>query len=220
MTTTMPESGEFSGESRSLSGGTPSAMSVSRRDRVENPLTVLRNENRLTVDGLARRSNVGRQVIMRSEQAVFTDPPDKILDTLLRLSPEYDRAEALAGYYAFQRATRRYNFGRLDPDVDFALWAAHDIDEHPFVWWRCTSGIEARIQVSKLYCVHPAVIFKFEMQPYLMKSLPSQLVDALLESGYRDTVIDALAGAYTRYKRYLSSQVAVSDFRHSNRQTA
>lgn len=218
MTTTLPEG--VPGDGAGLSAAVVGSVNPYRTGKFENPLTVLRNQHRLTIDGLARRSGVGRQVIMRTEQGVFTDPPDKILDTLLNLTPDADKASVLAAYYAYQRDLRRRNYGRLDTNPDFMGWAAHDLDEHPFVWWRCTSGISARIQISKLYCVHPAVIFKFEMQPYLTKSLPSQLYDALLESGYSEKVLTDLSGAYARYKRYLSSQVSSSVIRDSNKQTA
>lgn len=193
---------------------------VTRSGRIENPLVTLRNDARLTVDGIARRAGVGRQVVMRTEQGVFTDPPDSILDTLLALSPDTDKAGVLAAYYAYQRDVRRYNFGRLDTDVDFNIWAHTEVSDHPFVWWRCNSGIVARIQVSKLYCVHPAVMFKFEMQPWLMKSLPQQLEDALLESGYSEAVLTNLASAYRIYRGYLSSKVRSDNLPHTNRQTA
>jgi hypothetical protein len=152
---------------------------------------------------MADRAGVTSQALMRAEQGVYSSPSPSILDALWgeadandpAVSDLYDYGVLLADYHNFQKLTRQDNYGSLEEPFTFL-----NTGEHPFVDWRLRSGITARIQISKRFCVHPALIFKFEMQPYLCTTIPKELVRALLGSGYTEDTMKDLADAYAMYK--------------------
>lgn len=167
-----------------------------------NPLRQARLEARLSLDQLARKANVSRQLIIRAEQGVYADPPPRLLDVIMDLAAVEvlfggDREVVYHVYHAFQTATRKANFDRLSKTFDFR---SVPVGVHPFVDWRLRSGIRARIGPAKYYCVHPALLHKYEVQPHLVQSTPGDLQRALRESGYSSELLDALEDAYYTYK--------------------
>lgn len=170
----------------------------------ENPLVALRESAGLTVTQLASLANVTPTAIVRAEQAVYASPPPHILNTLWRYAPEddlHDQVVFTAEYLDYQRNVRQANYGALDEPFNFPMGG--DLDTNPFVSWRLDSDnphLQARIGVSKLYCVHPALVFKFEVQPHLCASVPGALRYALLESGYSKATLDSLETAYGVFK--------------------
>lgn len=173
-----------------------------------NPLRSLRESANLSLVEMADRAGVTSQALMRAEQGVYSSPSPSILDALwgeadandAAVSDLYDYGVLLADYHNFQKLTRQDNYGSLEEPFTFLDTGGLSSIEHPFVDWRLRSGITARIQISKRFCVHPALIFKFEMQPYLCMTIPKELVRALLESGYTETTMEEFAGAYATYK--------------------
>lgn len=182
-----------------------------------NPLKEIRLANNLTLDSVAFDLRTTRQYLIRVEQGVYAAPPERYTNYLLDLSvPESitDRAVGLGMtdelvvyhlYREFQRATRKKNFGKLLTDYDFG-YKVGALHEHPFTSWRWASGIRARIGVSKMFCVHPALISKFESSPNLCASPPGDLLLALSESGYSKELIDSFVKAYDTYKDDLSTK--------------
>ena len=169
-----------------------------------NPLRSLRESANLSLSQMAGRAGVTSQALMRAEQGVYSTPSPSILDALYgeadanddAVSDLYDYGVLLADYHNFQKLTREDNYGSLEEPFLFL-----DNGEHPFVDWRLRSGITARIQISKRFCVHPALIFKFEMQPHLCQTIPKELVCSLLESGYTHSTMEEFEGAYATYKQ-------------------
>lgn len=182
-----------------------------------NPLREIRLANRLTLDNVAYNLRTTRQFVIRAEQAVYATPPPRLLKYLLDLNlPESvtDRAVGLGMddelivyhlYREFQRAVRKKNFGVLLTDYDFPKHPTA-LHQHPFVAWRWASSVQARIGVSKLYCVHPALISKFETSPNLCASPPGELLLALEESGYSKELLASFTKAYDTYKANLSAK--------------
>lgn len=170
-----------------------------------NPLKLLREASGLSMDALAERAGCSRSFIVRAEQGCYTEPPVVLVDELLALTPvgfEGPNGEPLGDYlYIFRAYTkwqterRSISYGRLLTSFDFESLSTLT---HPFVGWRLESGIEARIEVSKLYCVHPAIIFKYEAGNIL--ATPGDLRAALLESGYSSELLDSLDRSYYAYK--------------------
>lgn len=179
----------------------------------ENPLKTLRLGLKVSQEALAYQSRLSRQLIIRAEQAVYASPPPALLATLLdraeqRLESsavgfEFDEASVYHLYKEFQTHVRKTHYGRLSPSFDFANVP---VGVHPFVDWRLRSGISARIGTAKFFCVHPALLHKYEMQPHLVQSTPGELVSALRESGYRKELLDSLGDAYDNYKEFLSER--------------
>lgn len=168
-----------------------------------NPLVTLRESAGLTVTELSEYADLSLGAVIRAEQGVYTSPSQVLLDALWRRAPEddlHDYGILLAEYHNFQELTRRSNYGALDTKFDFADCVDTTPATHPFLQWRIDSEIEARIQISKLFCVHPALIFKFEAQPWLCATIPKDLLYALQQSGYDSDLLESFAAAYAVYK--------------------
>lgn len=165
---------------------------------IKNPLREIRLSVGLTLDQLAYRAEVSRLLIIRNEQAVYADPSPRLLDALMEFEIEDldDEQVVRSLYHSFQIETRRANFGKLRVVQSFQT-----IQGHPFVSWRLASGVRARIAVSKFFCVHPALIHKFETTPHLCVSPPGELMIALEQSGYSKELLDSFDKAYDTYKQ-------------------
>lgn len=176
----------------------------------KNPLREIRLSLGLSLDRLAREARVSRQLIIRAEQAVYSDPPPRLLKTLLWLDvDEYSDAESvIAQYHAFQVQTRKLNYGALIPNFNFKNLVPPG--QHPFVVWRVRSGVKARIGPAKFFCVHPALLHKFEVQPHLVVTPPSELMLALAQSGYTKEFLASFAKAYDDYKNRRRQILGVS----------
>ncbi len=193
---------------------------VPKTVHIDNPLREMRLRLGWTLDKTARLMATSRQFIIRSEQAVYADPPPRLTELLLDHTepniPDLPNPGAVGVgmsdelivyqlYHLFQVQTRRENYGKLITDFDFPIHPAYSL-QHPFVLWRTRSGINARIGPSKLFCVHPALISKFEIRPHLCTTAPKELITALRDSGYDEELLDSFAQAYDTYKRALSEK--------------
>lgn len=167
---------------------------------IKNPLREIRLSVGLTLDQLAYRAEVSRLLIIRSEQAVYADPSPRLLETLLAFEVDGldDEFVVLARYHEFQTETRKENYGKLRT-VDTFKW--YNPTVHPFVFWRMDSGVTAQIAISKYFCVHPALIHKFEKTPHLCVTPPGELMTALGQSGYSKELLDSFTKAYDTFKQ-------------------
>ena len=175
-----------------------------------NPLKTLRDSAGLSVAELADAAGVSSQAVIRAEQGVYASPPPNVLDALWRYAPEddlHDYGILLADYHNFQRLTRQNHYGLESGGLDESYVFKPNKD-HPFVAWRLDSGIEARIQISKKYCVHPALVFKFEAQPYLCSTPPKELIRALLESGYSAKKLAEFEEAFAAFRKERGSKLS------------
>lgn len=203
---------------------------------VVNPLKQLRLSKRLSQEVLAHRAGVTRQLVIRAEQGVYASPPPRLLDYLLEVAslpcaldvdtngiphdPPLiptpvevlgldDEGVVYHRYAQFQTYTRKHNFGKLMPKFNFAPVSEGGLvpeGEHPFTSWRMQSGLKARIGTAKYFCVHPALLHKFEVTPNLCRTVPGELITALGQAGYSSETLAGLENAYYSYKKYLSRQ--------------
>lgn len=160
------------------------------------------------MDQLATKADCSRQFIVRAEQGVYVDAPLQLLEVLsdfVDTGVDYDVFNEQK-YRPWQGYRRQESFGSLSTSHNFHV---HDVDlkadpklltAHPFVHWRLHSGMQARIEVSKLFCVHPALIFKFEVTPWRCVTIPSELLAALSDSGYNADLLMDFVDAYKAYR--------------------
>lgn len=174
---------------------------------VTNPHIRLRKKAGLTQQALADACYVTRLFVIRAEQAVYAHLSVGLLDFLGdELDIELDMPELYTEYARYQTAIREQSYGRLNTR-NFRFYSPDfPYEYHPFLTWRLDSGL-SRMRISTLYCVHPAVIFKFEKQPHLMQEVPESLLVALKESGYDERCLTNLCLAYGNYKETLKKMV-------------
>jgi len=154
----------------------------------ENPVKNARRFLNLTQVELARRCNVSRQTVLRTEQGVYTGLPPSVGNELEASVPGiYD------AYRSWQSAQRRANYGKLIEPYSFSE------SQHPFKRWRLDSGLNSRMGVCKDFCFHPAVITKFE-NTLELQECPDTILDSLRESGYKESTLTALQQAYKVYR--------------------
>lgn len=174
-----------------------------------NPLKRLRLKADLTVSQLTELGAGSRVFILNAEAGVYSDPPDRVLNLLLDQFPYADAEELIEEYHAWQTAHRKSNYGALDPEwlgpAAISVPSFNFTDTpHPFYAWRIYSGITSRVKPSKLFCVHPTVLTRFELQPWLVNQVPPMLIKALTEAGYSKEVLDVFQYRWVHYKDYLS----------------
>lgn len=160
-------------------------------------MRTLREAAGLSVSGLAAIAGVTPQLVTRTEQGVYTSVSERLRSAVLSEAPEgplHDTITFDEVYTNFQTEQRKYHYGRLLEPYAFTS------ETHPFVTWRQDSNIPNRISISKMYCVHPALVTKFENQPHLCATVPRELQRALIESGYTQGTIDALVANYRVWK--------------------
>lgn len=190
-----------------------------------NPLRQMRLDLGWTLDHTAHLLDTTRQFVIRAEQGVYANPPPRLTQLLLGYGdvPLTDDPLGTAAvgvgsdedtvyhlYHAYQTSQRKRNYGALSPEYDFttgflASGIVNPLKYNPLLRWRNFSNVPSRIGISKLYCVHPALITKFEMQPHLMVEPPTELLVALRESGYSAELLDSFVSAYHTYKERLSA---------------
>jgi len=164
---------------------------------VPSPLKELREERNLTLERVERLTQLSKQYIIKAEQCVYTEPSQVLLDFY-----EVGVGEVEAAYYAYQRSTRIANYGRL-----IEPWAFNSGRQHPFTQWRMLSGQISASGICKYYCIHPAILHKFEKE--IMSEVPEVILKALLESGYKPETLSKLEEGYKRFKQTLREGIEV-----------
>jgi transcriptional regulator with XRE-family HTH domain len=188
---------------------------VKQPEGASNPITIMRKIAQLTQEQLANITDTSRQYILRAEQAVYAEAPVGLLMALVAqladmdLDYGYDLDEMHAQYSDYQRAVRQEHYGILVP-FKADKFMALELSGHPFKYWRGASGVDSRIAVSKYYCVHPALMFRFEEQTHLVNSVPGELRSGLLESGYSKELLDVLEEKYQNYRTIRNERVEIS----------
>jgi hypothetical protein len=154
----------------------------------ENPVRSSRRRLGLTQLDLASACNVSRQTVLRTEQGVYTSLPPSLGEWLVSDVPGIYTA-----YHAWQRAKRRNSYGRLVEPYTF------DLSDNPFRRWRHDSGLASRMGVCKDFCLHPAVVTKFENTLEHL-TVPDIILDSLRDAGYSESTLTELQRAYVNYR--------------------
>lgn len=173
---------------------------------VKHPLKALRELSGLSMAQVALYSGVSKQHVVRCEQGVFVEPPLGIFDLISEYLTDEDlisREEFTNAYIQWQ-LLQRLNAGAhlvLSKDFDFHTHKYHDESHtHPFTHWRLHSGVLSRITISKEFCVHPGLMYRFEKQPWLCSTPPGELLRALKVAGYPPELLSKFTEAYAHYR--------------------
>lgn len=155
----------------------------------ENPVKNARRYLNLTQVELANECGVSRQTVLRTEQGVYTSLPPSLGTRLVKDVPGIYNA-----YHSWQTSKRKSSYGKLIEPYLF-----DSLGDHPFHKWRIDSGLTSRMGVCKDFCLHPAVVTKFENT--LEHSLvPDIILDALRDAGYAEGTLTSLQAAYVSYR--------------------
>lgn len=165
---------------------------------MENPLRTARLNRGLTIDSLARQASVSKQLIIRSEQGTYVNPPPNLVTFLFPLSA--DQLTCDQAYRDFQNTQRRLSSGTLIPDPPVP-----PVGEHPFIHWRTSSGITSTMRFCILFCVQHAILHKFETKPRSVTTTPTNLKEALLDAEIHEDAVNLLEVLFQNYKRQLRS---------------
>lgn len=163
-------------------------------DPFPSPLSEFRRVEGLTQAQMAHLSGVTRLMVLRSEQAVFPQLTLSLLSGMLNraiittsvgqvLASEEEIQDA---YGAFQRQTRRINYGYLTPDLP-----NYEPSISPLKQWRLSSDQHGSlVGLAISFCTHPVGLTQVERG--LQKTIPAQFVTALLDSGYDEDTLEEL----------------------------
>lgn len=177
-----------------------------------NPVKAQRQKMRLTIDQLCHQADVSKSLVIKNEQGAYPEPSVTIVDFFYNNSDEFDKVEFTTAYYEWQSWQRKRNYGLLTPDfplesylkglpVGEAMVAPY---KHPFLYWRQASFTHPNLNaISKGFCIHQGLLFKFESQSHLVNSVPQPIRSALLEAQYTERSLDRLELAYSEWKRYM-----------------
>lgn len=167
-----------------------------------NPVKAARTQSSQSLHEFAQACSVSRVAVQRTESGCYIEVPPAIVNYLLTVLyitddgvPLTTEGEIHEAYKAFQLFTRRetYKFGVLSPAVHFPVGVS------PVVYWRLTSGVSSQLEFCKLLCLHPYVMNKVESGK--QSKLPKQLLAALRDAGYDDTLIHDLSEAQREYAK-------------------
>lgn len=164
----------------------------------KNPVKAQREMLGLTVNQLSNAAHLHRSVILRTEQGLYATIPPRLHSYLVGRLGESDPSLTF-DYRRWVGEKRADSFGRLNRELP-----RFNFTKHPFVEWRHASEITERLELCKLFCLHPSTITRFE-NSHAQSALPDQLVEALSDSGYGGEIIGELG---IRYKLYRAIKIA------------
>jgi len=175
-------------------------------DYVISPLKLLRGQR--TIDAIAHRAHLNRNLIIRAEQATYSNPPPALVAFYLSDVHPINAAEFLTdltlNYHLFQTFTRQSNGPHghcvLDPDFFNSL---DDLppDLNPLTAWRAFSDVNSKARIATAFCIHLDIVQRCENRPHLIPNdLPSQYLTALAEAGYSSVGLEELNSAYRLFR--------------------
>lgn len=168
-----------------------------------NPFKRLRLSESWSQEQVSESVPCNKNLVIRTEQGCYANPPPVLLDWFLDKFPVGDRS-LLAEYHLFQTVTRAKNYGLLPDDLN-VLYRSNAF-KNPITTLRGSRNL-SKAQISIGLCIHPVIIHKMEKQPHLCKNLPKQFVDALVDAGYSVAYVEELKEFWKDYKHLLGSEV-------------
>jgi DNA-binding transcriptional regulator YiaG len=143
-----------------------------------NPLKELRLERGWTQEDLAGFAGVTRHAVLRTEQGVYALPPPAIL-SVFQQRTELSMLTMERQYVDWVKWTRRHTGLKLSSKA--SKQAVSVMSGPEFLTWRYGLGITRRMEFCRLFCVHPAVVEKYEKGQ--QHKMPDQLREALFDAG-------------------------------------
>lgn len=153
------------------------------------------------MNGFARAVGINRQTILRAEQGTFNGIPPVHLHFLSERT-SLPSSSITTSYTEWVAERRRSNFNKLSSTYYLERHFEKYPTLHPLVVWRRFSGIQSRIEVCKLFCVHQSTVTRFESPRLPYTEIPDQLHEALSESGYSNEVLTLFSDDYKRYREW------------------
>jgi transcriptional regulator with XRE-family HTH domain len=178
-----------------------------------NPIRRLRRAKRLSQDQLASFTDTTRLTVLRAEQGLFEEVPQRLADVLLDLTPLnydpitkhpvafYSRSdterilELNAEYREFQGAQRAFNGLNGNGLLTHPFVLGPGGNTHVFKQLRVKSGL-SQIGFCIRFCVNPGGLYKWES--FKQQHAPKQLLDSLLEAGYPEASVNHLVAQADR----------------------
>ena len=174
-------------------------------DLKPNNFRLLRIRKKYTVQGLADKTGLSKQAIIRTEQAVYPVPPVGLLDFWLKQGYNYKKLMDEYGDYQLNIRQRHHKlFG--EPILDLECYK----DKHPNqvlrLNWTNPDGTPVGYvmnvtEQAKLLCVSQSVLNYFENSVKQQHSVPMPLSSALRDAGYSVRFLEDLDRAYVAYRK-------------------
>lgn len=189
-------------------------MSAStEQEELVNPFLAARLELGYTQFDVAEEVGVSRNFIVRTESGEYPHPSQNLLEYYA--GGDNSKADLLKDQYAAYRVTSRERaYGLLYPGFetpdDFLVPGAANL-MHPLLYWNNrTVQITPELvptyplatslyALCRAFCVHHAVMHNWTTGN--QKSVPKVFLEALFESGYSESCLIGLEGAYRLYLR-------------------
>lgn len=149
-----------------------------------NPVHEVRTQAHLTLAQAAGEAGVHLQAFFLLEQGVYPDLLPAVELWLMRRELDLDRIRS--EYHNYQ-TLKRVQSGEMYAFPYITTWPPSD--ENPFVEFRQQLPL-SRMGFAKGFCVHPGSLYRVELG--IAKTLPDQLVQALLEAGLSRSVLGEL----------------------------
>jgi transcriptional regulator with XRE-family HTH domain len=190
-----------------------------------NPVKRERKRLGLTIEDMCARGGFSKTFIIKSEQGAYDKPSERLLAFFRGRSSRFDSADFIRKYRDWQALHRKENYGLLTPGFPLKEYLARlpkgqlpddrfpvgpvgtTVNEpypHPFEFWRMSSTKAPNLnQISKAFCIHQGLLFKFEHQSHLVNSVPEPIFRALIEAGYERSTLSSLELAFSEFKQYM-----------------
>lgn len=170
-----------------------------------NPFKELRTNAQLTLVQLVDKTGLTKQALIRTEQGIYPEPPDRLLDFWTKEGNSYP--ELRNNYESWQmtirsRHDRLFLWPRTWDQRVHPLMQLAELWRNPFTDLPYSGEPMNPTELSKLLCVSQAVVNHWLKHPIQQKSVPTPLWVALSASGYSKKELAQLSEAYYKFRCY------------------
>lgn len=170
---------------------------------MESPIKVWRLEAGLSQEKLADEAGVSLMTVIRNEQALYSSPSSKIIQTLINYEAGpffpvgventdsvWDSYES--AYRKYQVTTRSETL--WNQGVIVAVNMALAVETHPFQFWRESLGFESRLAFCRAACVSSPQVLNYETAH--QRTMPKSIKAALAPFTSAVTALDKAGREY------------------------
>ena len=158
----------------------------------------------MTLQELADAAGISKQALIRTEQGAFADPPSRIVDYwTIRRGVSY--TTIVNGYFKFIKDTRSRHYRLFGNELPLPP----NVTEHPLKFLRSHwyNPIDGQLlghmnitELAKLLCINQSIPDYFEKHAKRQVTVPTVILTALKDNGYRNSEIDAFILSYKAYR--------------------